>query len=64
LEATAKAISERQRGQEGKGAVGRDRWQLISRWLRKIGGHTMTRYLCQEGGQCSSPWRFSDLLVD
>ena len=42
----------------------RDRWHLTSRWLRKILSHTMTFHLCQEDGQCSSPLRFSEFLVD
>jgi hypothetical protein len=42
----------------------RDRWHLTSRWLRKILSHTMSFYLCQSGGRCSSPLRFAELLTD
>lgn len=42
----------------------RDRWHLTSRWLRKILSHTMSFYLCQSGGCCSSPLRFAELLAD
>ena len=47
-------------GQEGvgEGSLASDLW------LRKILSHTMTFYLCQEGGGCSSPSRFSEFLVD
>jgi hypothetical protein len=41
-----------------------DRWHLTSRWLRKILSHTMSFYLCQSGGRCSSPLRFSEVLAD
>jgi Transposase DDE domain len=42
----------------------RDRWHLTSRWLRKILSHTMSFYLCQLSGRCSSPLRFAELLTD
>jgi hypothetical protein len=42
----------------------RDRWHLTSRWLRKVLSHTMSFYLCQAQGGCSSPLRFSELLAD
>jgi hypothetical protein len=42
----------------------RDRWHLTSRWLRKILSHTMSFYLCQSAGRCSSPLRFAELLTD
>ncbi len=40
----------------------RDAWHLLSRWLRKILGHTLAVYLCIHAGL--SPLRFADLLTD
>ena len=40
----------------------RDKWHLMSRWLRKVLSHTLTFYLCQQAGL--SPLRFSELLID
>ncbi len=42
----------------------RDRWHLTSRWLRKVLSHTMSFYLYQSTGRCSSPLRFAELLTD
>ncbi len=40
----------------------RDAWHLLSRWLRKILGHTLALYFCIHAG--ISPLRFADLLTD
>ncbi len=40
----------------------RDAWHLLSRWLRKILGHTLAVYFCIQAGL--SPLRFADLLTD
>lgn len=40
----------------------RDAWHLLSRWLRKILGHTFAVYFCIQAGL--QPLRFADLLID
>lgn len=40
----------------------RDGWHLLSRWLRKILGHTFAVYFCIQAGL--QPLRFADLLTD
>lgn len=40
----------------------RDRWHLVSRWLRKVLSHTLGVLLCQRSGL--APLRFSELLTD
>jgi hypothetical protein len=53
-------------GQEAtEGLEGNELAENIERLdLTQILSHTMSFYLCQEGAQCSSPLRFSELLSD
>jgi hypothetical protein len=40
----------------------RDRWHLLSRWLRKVLSHTVAVLLCQQAGL--PPLHFAELLTD